>query len=83
MYQGTFLLEVYAGTWFLLESHSLRQSDNDCTLAATNRNPEQLTSPWLPGPPGGGGDLVPTMPGCVCPKVKDMGPFSASREWNE
>ena len=31
----------------------------------------------------GGGDLVPTMPGCVCPKVKDMGPFSASREGNE
>ena len=29
---------------------------------------------------GGGGDLVPTMPGCVCPKVKDMGPFSASKE---
>ena len=28
------------------------------------------------GGPGGGGDLVPTMPGCV----KDMGPFSASRE---
>ena len=27
-----------------------------------------------------GGDLVPTMPGCVCPKVKDIGPFSASRE---
>ena len=27
-----------------------------------------------------GGDLVPTMPGCVCPKVKDMGLFSASRE---
>ena len=24
---------------------------------------------------GGGGYLVPTMPGCVCPKVKDMGPF--------
>ena len=22
-----------------------------------------------------GGDLVPTVPGCVCPKVKDMGPF--------
>ena len=29
---------------------------------------------------GGGGDLVPTMPGCVCPMVKDMGPFFASRE---
>ena len=28
----------------------------------------------------GGGDLVPTMPGCVCPKVKDMGLFLASRE---
>ena len=28
----------------------------------------------------GGGDLVPTMPGCVRPKVKDMGPFSASME---
>ena len=27
-----------------------------------------------------GGDLVPTMPGCVCPKVKDIGPFLASRE---
>ena len=33
-----------------------------------------------PGGGGGGGDLVPNMPGCVCPKVKDMGPFSASRE---
>ena len=32
---------------------------------------------------GGGGDLVPTMPGCVCPKVKDMGPFLAPRESNE
>ena len=29
---------------------------------------------------GGGGDLVSTMPVCVCPKVKDMGPFSASSE---
>ena len=28
----------------------------------------------------GGGHLVPTMPRCVCPKVKDMGPFSALRE---
>ena len=27
-----------------------------------------------------GGDLVRTMPGCVRPKVKDMDPFSASRE---
>ena len=26
----------------------------------------------------GGGDLVQSMPGCVCPKVKDMSPFSAS-----
>ena len=25
--------------------------------------------------PAQGGDLVPTMPGCVCLKVKDMGPF--------
>ena len=24
---------------------------------------------------GGGGNLVLTMPGCVCPKVKGMGPF--------
>ena len=32
------------------------------------------------GPGGGGGDLVPTMPGCVCPKVKDMGSFSASSQ---
>ena len=27
-----------------------------------------------------GGDLVPTMPVCVCQKVKDMGPFLASSE---
>ena len=26
-------------------------------------------------PPGGGGDFNSSMPGCVCPKVKDMGPF--------
>ena len=29
---------------------------------------------------GGGGHLVLTLPGCVCRKVKDMGPFTASRE---
>ena len=33
-----------------------------------------------PGGGGGGGDLVPTMPRSVRPKVKDMGSFSASRE---
>ena len=32
---------------------------------------------------GEGGYLVASMPVCVCPKVKDMGPFSASSEWNE
>ena len=32
---------------------------------------------------GGGGDLVSSMPGCVCRKVKEMGPFSASRDRNE
>ena len=31
-------------------------------------------------PRGGGGDLVSTLPGCVCRKVKDMGPFLASSE---
>ena len=30
--------------------------------------------------PGGGGDFVSTIPVCVCPKVKDMGPVSASSE---
>ena len=35
---------------------------------------------WGWGVGGGGGDLVPNMPGCVFPKVKDMGPFSAPRE---
>ena len=44
---------------------------------------------WPPPPPppfktgSRGGDLVSTLPGCVCRKVKDMGPFSASSEWNE
>ena len=27
-----------------------------------------------------GGNLLSTLPGCVCRKVKDMGPFSASSE---
>ena len=31
-------------------------------------------------PGGGGGDLVSIMPVCVCPKVKEMGSFSASSE---
>ena len=31
-------------------------------------------------PGGGGGDLASTMLGCVCPKLKDMGPFSVSRK---
>ena len=35
---------------------------------------------WPRGGGGGGGDLVSTVPVCVCPKVKDMGPFSASSE---
>ena len=30
--------------------------------------------------PGGGDDLVLSLPGCVCPKVNDVGPFLASRE---
>ena len=30
--------------------------------------------------PGGGVELVSSMPVCVCQKVKEMGSFSASRE---
>ena len=41
--------------------------------------PQDLLGRYISGP-GERGDLVPTMPGCVCPKVKDMGPFLASRE---
>ena len=33
-------------------------------------------SPHVPDIPRGGGDLVSNLPGCVCRKVKDMGPFS-------
>ena len=40
-----------------------------------------IASPAGDGGLGGGGDLVPTMPRCLCPKVMDMGPFSASGEW--
>ena len=29
---------------------------------------------------GGGGDFNSSMPECVCPQVKDMGPFLASSE---
>ena len=34
----------------------------------------------VPGLGGGGCDLVPTMPLCVCRKMKAMGSFSASSE---
>ena len=49
-----------------------------CTLGLVTRPGKhgmlcQNEYPW-------GGDLVLTLPGCVCPKVKDMGPFFASRE---
>ena len=27
-----------------------------------------------------GGNSIPSLPGCVCPKVMDMGPFWASSE---
>ena len=33
----------------------------------------------LPGG-GGGGDFIPSLPICVCPKVMDMSPFLASSE---
>ena len=33
----------------------------------------------LEGGGGGGGDFVLTMPGCVCPNMKDIGPFLALR----
>ena len=29
---------------------------------------------------GGGGDFIPSLPGCVCPKLMDMGPFRAPSE---
>ena len=37
---------------------------------------------WRGSYPGGGGgaDLVSTLPGCVCRKVKNIDPFSASSE---
>ena len=30
--------------------------------------------------PGGGGDFIPSLPGCVCPRVNDIGPLLASSE---
>ena len=41
------------------------------------RLPERRQGPLTRG---AGGDLFQTMPGCMCPKVKDIGPFSASRQ---
>ena len=35
---------------------------------------------FRPGGGGGGCDLVSTIPGFVCRKVKDMGPFLASSQ---
>ena len=48
---------------------------------------ESVGGPWFLGGGGGrggggspGGDSIPSLPGCVCPKVMDMGPFWASSE---
>ena len=41
-------------------------------------------APWLgqwPPTPGGGGDLAPSLLGCVVTKWRAMGSFWASREW--
>ena len=43
---------------------------------------EQAMTIAEPAPKGirpQGGDLVPTMPGCVCPKEKDIGTYLALR----
>ena len=54
--------------------------DEDCLCASSMWIlPDEMRQRQMPGE-GGGGDLVLTMPGCVRPKVKDMGHFSASRE---
>ena len=66
-------------------NYSVRNEDNDIRQVTGSR---ALTWSllWAKGPyPLGdlesqGGDFVSTMPVCVCPKVKDMGPFSASSE---
>ena len=53
----------------------------DHRLLHPGGNVAYLIRVYRPQPRGaGGGELVATMPGCVCPKVKDMGPFWASRE---
>ena len=61
-------------------AHNRRTAYHE-VLQGNNRSGHQyMASNRARAPRGGGGDLVLTMPGCVCPKVKDMGPFSASRE---
>ena len=52
------------------------------TTSSTNRNEASFGNFWLDivSKYSRGGDLVSTLPGCVCRKMKDMGPFSASSE---
>ena len=63
--------------WVKRGKYSLKEHIDDPEVFLTcfylNRN--------LGGGGGEGvGDFVLSLPRCVCPKVKDMGPFLASRE---
>ena len=44
----------------------------------TSQNTGPIPRVWVGG--GGGSNYVSTMPGCVCRKVKDVGPFLFSSE---
>ena len=55
------------------------------TVTQTHRNTHTQTHIsisiiYLTDGRGGWGELLSSMPGCVCRKVKEIGPFSASRE---
>ena len=57
---------------------TIRVANDNLDNVDTYKGRHQNSQAAAPG--GGGGDLVSTMPGCVCREVKDMGPFLASSE---
>ena len=64
----TFFLNGYDCLYTVKREGSLNKSKVKVGYPSTKECP-----PWG----GGGGDSIPSLPGCVCPKVMDMDPFLA------
>ena len=78
-----FQLLVYGGGTRLSGRHIDTIAPPETTTLTTMVSCDSMsvgTDPLMYEDRGGGGDCIPSLPRCVCPKVMDMGPFWAPDE---